>query len=297
MKIDSMVRLCSRHDINDYVMSLWSDGPIRQSHKSGGLVQKLVDHFAAVPRYFYEASDKAAEWTHFSAWWGGILLGSYDNKAIQDLRYLHEIFHAATMPHIAGINLPTFELKNFRNEREASTFTEMAIYLELPELRSLTFDHPIFADRFIFPSGNRAVPDDKLLSRWRSDRDVVFQELLYARTNVVLADAASIDAADPQIIWLRRYSEQGRHWLNIWQHRFVEVENALAELKSAVAACDRIGAGKRYFDWLLSDAVCGGTDIPFHQEATAFRTRFDELIAAYDDAMKNADQTPVKNKA
>ena len=149
MKLVSIRLLIEPEEIHDFVAGLWSDGPIRRSHLSGGYVRRLIDRFARVPRFFYEASDQTIEWTHFSTWWGGILLCDYENETIRDLRYLHEIHHAATMPYIRGANVPTFEAMNFRNEREASTFTEMAIYLELPDLRPLTFAHPLFVDRFL----------------------------------------------------------------------------------------------------------------------------------------------------
>jgi hypothetical protein len=98
MKPDRIRLLAGEGEIRDFVFSLWSDGPIRASHRSGGFVSTLVDRFARLPRFFYEASEERIEWTHFSTWWGGILLGDYDNPVIRDLRYLHEIYHAATMP-------------------------------------------------------------------------------------------------------------------------------------------------------------------------------------------------------
>ncbi len=296
MKTDTIRLLIRPDDIHDYVKGLWSDGPIRRSHESGGAVFRLIERFARVPRIFYEASDEKVEWTHFSAWWGGILLCDYANPAIRDLRYLHEIYHASNMPHIAGINLATLEAKNFRNEREASTYTEMAVYLEFPELRPLTFDHPIFVDRFLFPDGNYSNPDPAMLARWKREPDQLFQELLYARIKVVLAAADEIDPEDPQIVWLRRYGEQGENWLKVWSKRYQLVEDAMLALKRDTAAGDREGAAARHIDWLLSDAIAEQSGIPFAREAIAFRTKFDDLIAAYDDAMEKADQTAVKNK-
>jgi hypothetical protein len=293
MKIETLTLLTAQADIHDYVMGLWSDGPIRKSHADGGMVFRLIDRFARAPRLFYDASDTHAEWTHFSAWWGGILRCDYDNPAIRDLRYLHEIFHAANMPHIRGANLATLEVKNFRNEREASTFTEMAIYFEFPELRPLTFQHPIFADRFLFPEGKLDRPDANMLRRWREESDMVFQELLYRRTT----SDAETDPGDPQIVWLRRYAEQGQNWLRVWQDRYSLVEDAMVTLKRQAASGDRAGAGQRHVDWLLSPAVTEGGDIPFRREAIAFRTDFDNLIAAYDRAMQDANQVAVKSKA
>ena len=50
-------------------------------------------------------------------------------------------------------------------------------------------------------------------------------------------------------------------------------------------------------DWLLSDEIADGSNIPFVREAAEFRDSFDKLIAAYDQAMSEAHQVPVKGKA
>ena len=55
MRRDSLKLLVERDDVHAYVDALWSDGPIRQSHRDGGLVHRLVDRFAHLPRLFFEA--------------------------------------------------------------------------------------------------------------------------------------------------------------------------------------------------------------------------------------------------
>jgi hypothetical protein len=294
MKLNSIQVAANRGEVHDFVMGLWSDGPIRQSHEDGGLIHQIVDKFARLPRIFFEPSDVKEEWTHFSPWWGAILLCQYANPTIRDLRYLHEIYHAATMPYARNMNLATMTVRNHQNEREASTFTEMAIYLELPELRQLSFPHPIFADRFIFPSGDYGRPDARLLQRWRTQPDAVFQEMMYARLQVVLADDDQVDPNDPQTIWLRRYPEQGEIWTRTWAQRHRLVDDAMITLRERCETEGRRSAGDRHVDWLLSQEVTDGTDIPFYREATQFRRTFDELVAAYDSAMEKADQVSVK---
>lgn len=293
MKTESIDLLAERSDIHDYVLGLWTDGPIRRSHEQGGCVHDIVDRFARLPRFFFRPSDQRLEWTHFSTWWGGILLCDYENPTIRDLRYLHEMHHAATLPYIANGNIPTFEAKAFRNEREASTFTEMAIYLELPELRPLTFEHPLFIDRFLFPDGRLDRPDRRLLDRWRTEQDIVFQELMYERARVIWAAEDEIDRDDPQIVWLRRYGEQGSNWIQVWSRRYQQVEDAMIRLRETAAAEGRASAARRHLDWLLSDGIAED-DIPFRAEAAAFRESFDSLIAVYDRKMSDAGQVPVK---
>ncbi|HJR21821.1 MAG TPA: hypothetical protein VJ822_09395 [Dongiaceae bacterium] len=296
MKVDTLRLLTSAEDIHRFVLGLWSDGPIKRSHEGGGRVHEVVERFARLPRFFYEASDQHIEWTHFSTWWGGILLCDYENPNIRDLRYLHEIYHGATMPNVANMNLATLEAKNFRNEREASTFTEMAIYLELPELRPQTFAHPIFVDRFLFPDGDLNRPDERMLRRWKSEPDLVFQELMYERVRIVSAADHEVDASDPQVVWLRRYQEQGANWLKVWANRYQLVEDAMIALRRNCGVQGRAAAARQHVDWLLSAEITDGTDIPFHREAVLFRDSFDQLIATYDRAMTRADQTPVKHR-
>ncbi|QKG70962.1 hypothetical protein [Erythrobacter mangrovi] len=297
MKIDSIDLLVDRGSIHDYVMNLWADGPIAESHRKGGMVHDIVDRFGKVPRFFYEPSEPHIEWTHFSSWWGGILLCDYDNPYIRDLRYLHEIYHAATLPYLRGCSIGMLESKNFANERQASTLTEMAIYLEMPGLRALTFDHPIFMDRFLYPSGDFARPDTQLLDHWKADSRTTFDFLLEQRRRVIEAPASKIDADDPQVVWLRRYGEQGKNWVRIWSHRYGEVEDAMLTLIERSAAGERTEAGHDHLAWLLSDAVSGGTGIPFHGEARAFRNAFDALVAAYDRAMTDSGEVAVRGKA
>ena len=296
MKSETIVALADKADIHDYVMSLWSDGPIKRSHQEGGLVKRVIDRFARMPRFFFAPSEQTIEWTHFSPWWGGILLCDYDNPLIRDLRYLHEIYHAATMPYLRDCNLATFEAMNFRNEREASCFTEIAIYCELPDLRRQAFDHPIFADRFLFPSGDRTTPDQAWLRRWREDRPLTFQALMYERARVILASDDEIDQGDPQIVWLRRYGEQGAAWVRIWSERFRLVQEEMVALEERSRSGDRRDALARHLDWLQSDTLTDGSDVPFRREAETFRRTFDELIRVYDEAMTARNQTAVRGR-
>jgi hypothetical protein len=288
----TLTLLAERDEVHDYVASLWSDSPIGQSYRRGGLVYRIVDRFAQLPRIFYDASDREIEWTHFSAWWGAILRCNYDNPVIRDLRYLHEIYHAATIPHVAGLNSHSMALRNFQNEREASTFTEIAIYLELPELRQLSFPHPIFADRIVFPSGDLSRPDPALIERWSSERGRLFQELLFQRLQPILAGPGEFDENDPQIVWLRRYSEQGEAWVKVWDQHHRKVDQAMLRLRELSRSEGRKSAAQRHVDWLLS-AEIGDGEVPFVQQARDFRTTFDELLAAYDQAMTSRNQKAI----
>jgi hypothetical protein len=220
----------------------------------------------------------------------------YENETIRDLRYLHEIHHAATMPYSRGMNVETMAARNAQNEREASTFSEMAVYLEMPALRGESFEHPIFMDRFLYEVPSlRMHANERLFERWRNEPETVFQELLYARLGVVLAHDDQIDPTDPQVVWMRRYPEQNVVWNDVWSKRHWMVDDAMVSLREGTERFGPVEAGRMHLDWLMSDAVTDGTDVPFHREALAFRDAFDRLIVQYDDAMLAADEQPVRS--
>ena len=296
MNPNAITLLCRPGEIRDYVYDLWSDGPIRRNHRDGGMVHRLVERFAQMPRIFFECSEPAIEHSHFSPWWSAIMLSEYENETIRDLRYLHEIYHSATMPYARGMNLATMAARNTQNEREASTFSEMAIYLEIPELRDLSFPHPIFMDRFLYETPElRAGSRKRLFERWRLQNETVFQELLYARLGVVMSEDREVDANDPQVMWLRRYPEQGSLWTEAWRERHHLVDDAMVRLRET-SEVDPVGAGRAHLDWLLGDDISEGTGVPFRREAVAFRETFDRLIADYEAGMARQGEGVVRNQ-
>lgn len=272
----NIVKLVAPEEVHDYVMNLWSDGLIKQSHQDGGIVYEVIDQFAQMPRIFFDASDSKLEWTHFSTWWGAIVHAEYDNPVIRDLRYLHEIYHGATFPYKAGLTIEEMRERNFQNEREASVFTEIAIYLALEGLREQSFPHAIFADSLI------EMPSWKAL--WANDRHFTMKCLIEHRARIV--DDLT-DTSDPQLIWLQRYREQEQRWVDIWRNRYNEVDVAMIKLRDNK---DKQNSLDHHLEWLDSVST---NDIPFYEEAVSFRSAYDELLIEYNDAMEKVGSLPV----
>jgi hypothetical protein len=272
---------------------------LRDSFDQKGIVFDLVTRFARKPRFFYTPSEEKIhvhdrhgvehrefiEAPHFSPWWGGIQLRTYDNQLVQDLYYLHEICHAATMPFgpdakHALQDPVTFKNKIRDNEHEASTFSEMTIYCEFPQLRQMSFQHEIFVDRFLFPDGVYSRVDARLIQRWRDEPELVTKEMMYARAAVLTAP--HVDESDLAAFWLKRFYSQGKAWTAIWTNpngeypslpiggRFRQVEVAMIQLRDACSTLGRSDALDQHVEWLLSTDVADGTRIPFFREAKAF---------------------------
>jgi len=300
---------------------------LRQSYDEGGLVAKIVKRFSRRPRFFFEPSHEFVEVVetegavhrefveapHFSPWWGGIQLRTYDNALVQDLYYLHEFCHAATMPY--GPDLAhlctdpiTFKNKIRDNEHEASTLSEMTIYCEFPQLRAMSFQHEIFIDRFLFPTGDRTQVNAKMIQRWREEPEIVEKEMMYARAAILTAP--QIDESDLAAFWLKRFYSQGKAWTSIWTNpkgeytdipiggRFREVEQAMVQFRDDCNTMGRSVALQHHLAWLQSDTIAYGTGIPFYPEAKAFcESYLRHKILYFQGLQRRGQTTEVHHKA
>jgi hypothetical protein len=250
--------LIEREDIHRYMRNLFRTDAFKKSYDEGGFVYDVVDKFADMPRFFFEMSDKHDEMAHFSAWWGGIQTREYKNDAIHDLYYLHEIFHAGTMTYIRDMEPANFQQKMIDNELGASTCSEIQAYFEMPELRAQSFEHEIFADRFL--------KDPYYQARWQEDPQRLIEELKILRRDVMIRP----DPDDRIEFWIHKFASQNDGWGSTWVHRYNQVETAMADLRDECRTLGRANAMNNFMTWLRSPQVTQGTDIPFPDEASAF---------------------------
>ncbi|MEQ1828496.1 MAG: hypothetical protein ABL921_21215 [Pirellula sp.] len=311
-----VVKLVTAQECCSYVRDeLLQTEVFRSSYDEGGLIRDVLNRFARRPRFFYRPSEEYltvassdglelkeyVEAPHFSPWWGGIQLRTYDNKLVQDLYYLHEIEHAASMPfgpdmHSSLTDPVTFKNKIRDNEHAASTLSEMTIYCEFPQLRRLSFQHEIFVDRFLFPDGDHSRVNVRMIQRWREEPQLVEKEMMYARAAILTS--RDIDESDNAAYWLKRFYSQGKAWTTIWTNpkgeqqelpvggRFRQVEFAMVKFREECQSMGRKAALDRHIEWLSSPEISGGSDIPFHREAVAFCRSYLVHKQLYFDSLK-----------
>ncbi len=320
--------LVTAQEIGHYIRhEILQTEDFRNSYDENGIVRSTIDLFARRPRFFYHPSDRFVtlpdregraqkeyvEAPHFSPWWGGIQFRTYDNPLVQDLYYLHEIMHAASMPYCPDARTPvvdpiTFKNKIRDNEHEASTFSEMTIYCEFPQLRRLSFRHEIFVDRFLFSDGDHERVNVRMIQRWREEPQLVIKEMMYARAAILTAP--DVDPSDIAAYWLKRFYSQGKAWTAIWTNpkgeyselpiggRYREVEKAMVRFREECQTLGRRRALENHIAWLQSPYVTDGTDIPFHREAVAFCNSYLEHKLLYFEGLKRiGKETEVHHKA
>src|SRR5690349_18490761 len=141
--------LVTREEIHAQFKALWRTAEFRESHVAGGYVFAWIDRLAEYPRFIGELTDPRIERAHFSPWWNVLGRRSYDNPAIHDLFYLHEIAHMAMLVYEDAMSWGAWAAKMADNEMLASLESETLVYLAMPSLREKSFTQQIWADRFL----------------------------------------------------------------------------------------------------------------------------------------------------
>ena len=257
----NLTLITDKNEIGSYVFDTWKTDLFRESHHYGGIVNTIVSQFAWLPRVFADMSNDHLERAHFSTWWGVMMRrDDYTNPYIHDLYWLHEMYHAGHMPYLPNIGKEAFDEKMQRNELEASVLSEIQVYFEMPELRKASFDHPIYADRFL--------DDPKMQKLWQANETVAIETIRTVRRDVMLSKPeSSMDLTEK---WIRRFADQNSVFAVAWADSYQEVEAHMADF-SGISMVDRAAAGEIHHHWVKTQAAKDPIDnIPFRQEAELF---------------------------
>lgn len=252
--------------------------PIAQSNFArGGLFRQCAQRFARISHFVFDASNQS-EHAHFSTWWGGILERKYDNKLIGDLYLLHEMAHIAHLSFVQGVGFETWTRKMTDNELTASVISEIAIYLEEPDLRDESFPQEIFADRFLAKK--------TWTKRWHEDPTDTLRILSAIRRDAMEREPRTQKNGKPEDIpafWVNRFAAQNAAWHAIWSFRYNDVESLLEKVEAKARSNFKAAAH------LLREGIGRHSTrgIPWEEEAIAFdaiyrfnRKLYDKSVAA-----------------
>lgn len=192
----------------DFLKNIWSTDEFKQSFDDKGYIFYWCNLLSDKKFSFYETS-REEEKSHFSSWWRHVSFRSYENKTIQDLYYLHEIIHAATMPYREGLSFNQWKKKMIKNEVATSIESEVLVYLYLP-IREKSFKKEIWFD---------------LLSRedWFFLDNKNIRPKLY-KERMKIFKSASDNKTLQEIAY---YSKQNDLWADIWKNNYNEVEKRM----------------------------------------------------------------------
>jgi hypothetical protein len=108
--------------------------------------------------------------------------------------------HAGSMVYMPYMTFENFLRKMTDNELHASVVSEVQVYLEIPELRKLSFPHAIYADKFLNDAG--------FVRRYKQDPRMGFEELKVMRRDTMM-NPVPTSVSD---FWIHRFYTQNAAW-------------------------------------------------------------------------------------
>ena len=201
----------------------------------------------------FEMTEPDIEWSHFTSGLCALALRQYDNPVVQDLYYLHELIHIGTLPHPKEIDFYSWRTQVFRNELSASMHSEVYVYFEIPGLRASSFEHEIWADRFLNDRWYDFYATNKQFARERMRRE----------RKLVSTNANPHDYIEQQIAG---YFHQNIQWAEVWRDLYPQVSGHMHDyIRGKIRP-------KEHRQWLIDHF--GDKDIPFQEHAVAFAEQY-----------------------
>jgi hypothetical protein len=242
----------SSDEVDTFFDSHLKTPEMRRAFREHPILIDLAARFRRFPRLTFNATDNRYERSNFASWFNALALRDYENPAVNDLYYLHEITHIATMPYLPYSDHDVWRRKMFRNELEASVMSEAYVYVLCPGLREKSFKGEIWVDRFLPAFRDR-------------DLDSILIQLLGERDRIQAQPVES----DPQEMRIFSYQRQNEEWARLWQENYQKIERHMAAFHSR-ASSDREGAARDHLAWIEHEIAISGKPYPFAEEVEAF---------------------------
>ena len=250
------IRALVEHDeIHAYFKLLWRTPEFQESHTPGGYVYRWIERLADYPRFVGELTDPRIERAHFSPWWNVLGKRTYENEAIHDLFYLHEIAHMAMLVYEDSMSWEAWAAKMADNEMLASLESETLVYFALPSLRGKSFDATIWADRFLAEEPHGGGMRDAAVRA--AHRSFMLMERYRARR-------APDDVIEHRIA---AFQHENEAWATIWRENYAVVERGMCTFR-AMASRNRREATDWFLEW--HEGLAKPSGIPFLTEAERF---------------------------
>ncbi len=223
---------------------------------------------------------------HFGTYFRCTPRRKYENPYIEDLYWLHEIYHLYTWLPGARQVTPreheswhNWQQRMMRSEIRAACASECMSHILLPGLRKETFKHPIWVDRFL---KNRAWVE--AVRSGKISHNEAFKQVKRARRHC-LEQPRYDDYVEAQI---HGYYQSNLDWVKLWAIELVTIGGVETPAFRAVEAhVKAMHYGQMSDDehaaWLIDACGTGSRRerVPFHSLAATFEARFKRYYAEF----------------
>lgn len=268
-------------EINSFVMSLWKTQEMRDLHQKAidgdgsSFLYDVMKGFSKIPRIFASKSSgnndiKKYENSHFYTWMNAIQLRDYQGypDAINDVYYLHEIWHAGTLVDEYDPFMPwdLWYEKMGLNELHASIASEVLIYKVLPRsFREKSFKFRLWYDILEKEAETLGIESFEDFSKFVLERRMMAMRM-----------------PNPycfQELQISNYANQNYQWALIWRENYKIVESMMQRFIAStnITSANKYSLAKNYITKLSKTnaspsgfAAFVANTIPFYAEAEKF---------------------------
>lgn len=256
---------------DEFWPGVWRTDKGREWAGSGeGLAEWLRRRLSERPFFLSEPWAPSLQRRHFAQMWGQIFSREYENPALSDLFWVHELTHWACADFAPSRDFDSWHAKWDLNELRASCASEILVHGEVRGWDRDAFGRDVWARRFGVLGGSN--PEDALTWSAGSRR-------ADARRHAIRDGKAAPDPSTPDEVWLAGFKAENARWASLWrQGAWSRIDRGLALYNHAAMRRDWAGAR-------LALEVAGHVhafpNIPYASQAAAFAAPSEpELVSA-----------------
>jgi hypothetical protein len=236
---------------------IWKSDTARAwAHGADPQAAWLKERLSERPFFLCEPWEPELQRRHFSQMWGQVFTRAYKNPALEDLYWIHELTHWATVDLKPAPDFQAWRAKWDLNELRASCASEILAHGPMPGILGEALGTVAWAARFGELGG--ANPEDR--STWTQASREAFDRRLAIRDGV-----EQPSCEDEK--WFSGFKEANEKWGQLWKDDWPKLDERLAAYEGALKAGDRLGARQALARAGLVDEFPA---IPYAAQAHAF---------------------------
>lgn len=247
-------------DFDEFWAGVWRTDKGRAWAGSGeGLADWLRMRLSERPFFLSTPWEPRLQRRHFAQMWGQIFSREYENPALSDLFWVHELTHWACADLAPSRDFESWHAKWDLNELRASCTSEILIHGEVEGWDRDAFGRDVWARGFGRLGGTN--PEDS--STWsRGSRDAD------RRRHAIRDGEAEPNPSVSDEVWLAGFKAENARWAELWRGgEWRRIDRGLALYGHAVARGDWARAR---FALEIAGHVQEFPKVPYASQATAF---------------------------
>lgn len=247
-------------DFETFWAGVWRSPKGKEWAGSGrGFSGWLKERLRGRPFFLSDPWEPELQRRHFAQMWGQIFSRRYENPALSDLFWIHELTHWAAADLTPSPSFAQWLAKWDLNELRASAASEILIHGEVEGWDREAFGRDVWARRF----GKLGGTDPENAFTWSPGSRKADE-----RRHAIRDGERAPDASVPDEVWLASFKAQNEAWAELWRGgEWRRIDRHLAVYGHAVSVGD---LPRARFALESAGELMAFPKVPYKEQAVAF---------------------------